>query len=99
MKAREVVPGWPRGRSSESLSRDWELSYRDTYWPRFFHRNHTPGDIADFEANRQYHLDQAEMLNTYLERYRRKTEHGDYLLDPGKYLDMYGNWTEALWIT
>ena len=75
LKARQVVTGWPRGRSSSCLgSFDWE--YRD-YGMMLFGRSYW--SFADLgcksredELDWKYHQEQQAMLNAYFEQYRTK---------------------------
>ena len=75
LKARDIVPGWPRGRSTSvrspvELPIDYYLSYLGRTW----------WGIADFDKLEKetvltalYHKCQREMLNQYRERYRTPT--------------------------
>lgn len=74
VKARDIIPGWPRGRSTsaQSPSELGEIGFMifgRSYWQ--------PGDFThlalDIIANVQYHQRQAEMLN----RHRKDPLHGE----------------------
>lgn len=51
MKARDIIPGWPKGKSTESRARDWE--YREFWiWPWQMWTEETREYLRD---NREYH--------------------------------------------
>lgn len=61
-KARDVIPGWPRGRSTEIRTR-W-----DSDWLWVFNRPlyDNSDRVLDKERNRVYHLHQQTMEDTFL---------------------------------
>lgn len=58
MKARNIIPGWPRGRSTESASK-WTMPRWFRYW-----------DDPDADATEAYHAGQQAMVNAYFEQWR-----------------------------
>ncbi len=64
MKARDIIPGWPRGRSTLPAAPFYNPSLAYDLW-------HMPIDELtkieqDLRGDRDYHLAQAQMMHEYL---------------------------------
>jgi hypothetical protein len=88
IKARDIIAGWPRSRST---STPWPDQPMPGQW------NASTGDrLLDDDRTRAYHARQQDMLDEYIERYRRLTQHGECLLDPGYFIDIFGRRTNSV---
>lgn len=64
MKARDIIPGWPRGRTTVG-GRD--LAYYEFFswpWPSRFLT------LEELDQERKYHEGQQSMVNSYFEEWR-----------------------------
>lgn len=69
MKAREIIPGWPRGRSTTRSAVNSKYEYRHFLWPMY----RSEESQIDLEADAIYHAEQARMLHEFFfEAYRAK---------------------------
>lgn len=79
MKARDIIPGWPRPRSVLVWNRDWDWHYLRYAWGigSWYSRDGSLDvDGSDrwrkeFEANVAYHRAQQAMVNAHFEAWRR----------------------------
>jgi hypothetical protein len=61
VKARDIIPGWPRGRSTVVLWPDWECA------PWLWLTNWKSAEgYADWAADREYHEAQQRMTTRFL---------------------------------
>jgi hypothetical protein len=58
LKARDVVAGWPRGRSTSPMFQDWQY---ETLWTGFW-AVATGRKAEDHERDRGYHRGQADLV-------------------------------------
>jgi hypothetical protein len=96
LKARDIVEGWPRGKSTGGLGL-WsgDENFATDHW--FLHFGRASWSFQDMTAlqieyneNCKEHVRAARMFGEYLSRYRVLTEFGDCILDPGHYIDCFG---------
>lgn len=73
LKARDIIPGWPRGHSTtiSAINLRWQWDDFTMFW---CHKPFLQGDIS---RDREYHLDQQRMFDWYVSRYR---------VPPGKFI-------------
>lgn len=66
LKARDIIPGWPRGRSTADMWPDWKsVDMGEVFWPNRAEK------IAELKLDREYHEAQQQMVNEFIERWRR----------------------------
>jgi len=66
LKARDIIPGWPKGRSTSTfiLNRD------DLVWCLWLNRANYHKSFFEMKASVEYHEAQQRMMNGYFERWR-----------------------------
>lgn len=71
LKARDIIPGWPRGRSTITCySNDlWKYSRWNDYW--FLIKRISADSLVDLKQDYNYHQKQQEMVNRFLTRKNR----------------------------
>lgn len=62
VKARDIIPGWPKGRSTWAYT----PSRWDTEWAKVYCMQ--PEAMVELRENVKYHEQQQKMVNTFLER-------------------------------
>lgn len=69
MKARDIIPGWPKSRSMSAFTPHRGLAF----WFRLV-RADDPRELADLMANIEYHEAQQRMMNAHFEKWRTPEE-------------------------
>ena len=65
IKARDIILGWPRGRSTADMWPDWKMAdMLEVFRPDQIER------IAEAKLDAAYHEGQQEMVNRFIERWR-----------------------------
>jgi hypothetical protein len=67
LKARDIVRGWPRGRSSVVLWPDWECGAMFFFQPMTEKRKAREAELGQ---ERDYHARQQDMVNRVFENWR-----------------------------
>jgi hypothetical protein len=71
MKARDLVPGWPRPRSTVVLAWNWRcFSFGGRYLRGRVAEDEWLKYESERKANDEYHEGQQAMVDSYFERYR-----------------------------
>lgn len=84
MKARAVIPGWPRGHSVTVAAHNTEWQIGEDmlvcwYWPRragwrYYLKPERGSLLEDHRLNVAYHAGQQKMFDDFLSRYRTPQE-------------------------
>lgn len=82
VKARDIIPGWPRGRSTSSDKSYEEYGEIDLWWLHFGRANWSVDDmlmlVGDKQVNFEYHARQRAMMEEFRSRYRRPRDLRNY---------------------
>lgn len=79
MKARDIIPGWPKPRSVLVWRREWDPLYLLFGWPRanWYSRDgiidiEGSSRQEEFAAEVEYHAGQQAMVNAHFEKWRNR---------------------------